>query len=111
MSTFMVSVPRRVLTVLVHGYRLLLRPLLQPSCRYEPSCSAYALEALDRHGAGAGSYLALHRLLRCHPFCPGGVDPVPQHPPALFTRFTRGHPARPRAEASTSATSTSRSFP
>ncbi len=79
------TLPRRLLLILVHGYRLLLGSWLAPSCRFEPSCSSYALQALERHGAAAGSYLTLRRLARCHPWCEAGYDPVPEHPPALFT--------------------------
>lgn len=81
------SWPRRVLVGAVQGYRLLLSPWLGSSCRFEPTCSAYALGVLERHGAMAGSYLTVHRLLRCHPWCQGGHDPVPEHPPKLFTRL------------------------
>jgi putative membrane protein insertion efficiency factor len=62
---------------LIEGYRLLLSPLLGGFCRFEPSCSLYAIEALKRHGARRGAWLAGRRLLRCHPFRPGGYDPVP----------------------------------
>jgi len=62
---------------LVKAYRLLLSPWLGNACRFEPTCSAYALEALDRHGATVGSYLVLCRLARCQPWCQGGHDPVP----------------------------------
>ena len=68
---------RQVLIFGVRAYQVGLSPLLPASCRYYPSCSAYAIEALDRHGALRGSWLALRRLLRCHPFRPGGYDPVP----------------------------------
>lgn len=61
----------------VEAYRVTLSPLLGGHCRYEPSCSRYAQEALERHGASAGMRLAMGRLLRCHPFRPGGFDPVP----------------------------------
>jgi putative membrane protein insertion efficiency factor len=72
---------RALLIALVRGYRLLLSPWLGAACRFEPTCSAYALEALERHGAAAGSYLTLRRLARCHPWCDGGIDPVPDRPP------------------------------
>lgn len=67
----------RLLLLLVEAYRVTLSPLLGGFCRYEPSCSRYAEEALVRHGALRGGRLALLRLLRCHPFHPGGFDPVP----------------------------------
>ena len=70
---------------LVKGYRLLLSPWLGSSCRFEPTCSAYALDALSSHGAAAGSYLTLHRLVRCGPWCKGGHDPVPTQAPRLFS--------------------------
>jgi uncharacterized protein len=58
-------------------YRALLSPLLPPLCRFHPSCSQYALSALEQHGPFYGSYLTVRRLSRCHPFHPGGLDPVP----------------------------------
>ena len=67
----------KILVMLVRGYQVILSPLLPPSCRYEPSCSQYAVEALQRHGALRGTWLTLKRLCRCHPFRPGGPDPVP----------------------------------
>ncbi|MBP5991539.1 MAG: membrane protein insertion efficiency factor YidD [Piscinibacter sp.] len=79
--------PQRALIGLVRGYRLLLSPWLGSSCRFEPTCSAYSLEALQRHGAAAGSYLTAARILRCHPWCQGGFDPVPGQAPTLFRRF------------------------
>ncbi|WP_332814801.1 membrane protein insertion efficiency factor YidD [Ramlibacter sp.] len=78
---------RALLVGLVKGYRLLLSPWLGSACRFTPSCSAYSLQALERHGAAAGSYLTLARLVRCHPWCAGGVDEVPEHPPRPFTRL------------------------
>ena len=76
-----------LLILLVKGYRLLLKPWLGNACRFEPTCSAYTLAALQQHGAAPGAYLGAARLLRCHPWCDGGLDPVPDRPPALFTRF------------------------
>ena len=76
---------RALLVGLVKGYRLLLSPWLGSACRFEPTCSLYAIGALERHGAAAGSYLTLRRLARCHPWCAGGCDPVPEQPPRLFT--------------------------
>lgn len=67
----------RFLVMLVRGYQVAISPLLPPSCRYSPTCSQYAIDALRRHGAVKGSWLALRRLARCHPFHPGGYDPVP----------------------------------
>lgn len=67
----------RALAFLVRVYRATLSPLLPPSCRFSPSCSAYALEALELHGALRGSWLSARRIFRCHPFHPGGIDPVP----------------------------------
>lgn len=68
---------RAVLLVLLGAYRRLVSPLLPPACRFHPTCSAYAAEAVRRHGALRGSLLALKRLARCHPLCEGGIDPVP----------------------------------
>jgi len=79
--------PRRGLIALVQGYRLLLSPWLGSACRFEPTCSLYALQALQRHGALAGTYLTLRRLGRCHPWCEGGCDPVPAQVHRPFTRL------------------------
>ena len=65
------------LVAVVRAYQWLVSPLLPPSCRFYPSCSAYAVTALQRHGAAKGSWLAARRVARCHPFHPGGLDPVP----------------------------------
>lgn len=76
-----------LLVGLVKGYRVFLSPWLGSACRFEPTCSQYALQALQAHGAVAGSYLTLARLARCHPWCEGGCDPVPQEKPRLFSRL------------------------
>lgn len=68
---------RHLLIFLVRGYQVALSPILPASCRFLPSCSAYAVEALERHGAIKGMSLTLRRLARCQPFCTGGYDPVP----------------------------------
>ena len=75
----------RLLIGAVRGYRLLLSPMLGSACRFEPTCSLYAIEALQKHGAAAGSYLAAARIARCHPWCAGGLDPVPADRPRLFS--------------------------
>ncbi len=89
------ALPRTLLIGGVRFYRFFLKPSLGNACRFEPTCSAYALQALQQHGAAAGSYLATRRLLRCHPWCDGGCDPVPDAPPALFTRLLSSSKARP----------------
>ncbi|GAB0147888.1 membrane protein insertion efficiency factor YidD [Marichromatium gracile] len=68
---------RRILTGLIRVYQYVLSPLLGPRCRFYPTCSHYAIEAIECHGPVYGSYLAVRRVLRCHPWHPGGVDPVP----------------------------------
>jgi putative membrane protein insertion efficiency factor len=68
---------RWLLIFLVRGYQVVISPLLPSTCRFYPSCSAYAVEALERHGAWRGIKLTVRRLARCHPFHPGGYDPVP----------------------------------
>ncbi len=70
----------RLMCLPVRGYQLLIGPVLPPSCRYYPSCSNYAIEALRLHGPLAGGWLAVRRILRCHPWGGDGVDPVPEHP-------------------------------
>jgi putative membrane protein insertion efficiency factor len=67
----------KVLLALVAAYRYLLSPMLGRSCRFFPSCSEYAMEALERHGALRGTWLTVRRVARCHPWHPGGYDPVP----------------------------------
>lgn len=85
--TILVRLPQKALIFLVKAYRLLISPALGSNCRFEPSCSAYSLQALGQHGALAGSYLTLRRLARCHPWCDGGNDPVP--PPQSASFFSR----------------------
>jgi uncharacterized protein len=77
---------RLLLVWLLKAYRLVISPLYGEVCRYYPSCSAYALEAVTRHGAGKGIWLGVCRLGRCHPWASGGYDPVP----AVFHWFPRG---------------------
>jgi putative membrane protein insertion efficiency factor len=78
---------KSLLIGLVKGYRLLLSPWLGSACRFEPTCSVYSLQALQTHGAAVGSYMTLARLARCHPWCAGGSDPVPNEKPRLFTQL------------------------
>lgn len=70
---------RSAVVALLRGYKRFVSPLLPPSCRFHPTCSEYAMEAVQLHGVARGGWLGLRRLLRCHPFCRGGFDPVP-HP-------------------------------
>jgi uncharacterized protein len=79
---------RALLLGLVRAYQLLLSSWMPAACRFEPSCSNYAIEALRRHGAAAGTYLAAARVVRCGPWCAGGDDPVPADKPRLFTHLT-----------------------
>lgn len=84
--------PRVAAMVLIKGYRMILSPMLPPSCRYQPTCSAYALEAFDRFGVIKGGWLAARRVARCHPWGGHGYDPVP----ANDTRHSSfEHPSKP----------------
>ena len=78
------NLAQHALIGLVKAYRLVLSPWLGSACRFTPTCSAYALQALQEHGAAAGAYLAAARIARCHPWCAGGADPVPQAKPRIF---------------------------
>ena len=93
-----------VLRRLVRLYQLLISPALPPRCRYLPTCSDYAMDALARHGALAGTWLALCRLARCHPWGGSGYDPVPEAPPNFLNafRFGRRHQCRGAHSHSTS---------
>lgn len=95
--------PRRALIAFVRAYRLLLSPWLGNACRFEPTCSAYAIVALERHGALGGTALAIGRIARCHPWCAGGHDPVPAQPPPLFRALIER--SRARSSPSTSGAS------
>ncbi len=69
---------RKILILIIRGYQIVLSPLMGPHCRFYPSCSCYAQTALQRYGVIKGGWLGLRRILRCHPWHPGGVDPVPE---------------------------------
>jgi len=79
----------RALQLPILAYRYVVSPLLGPRCRYVPTCSAYALEALEVHGPLYGSWLVLRRISRCHPWHEGGFDPVPPRRPAVASRHSR----------------------
>lgn len=70
---------QKILIFLIKVYRYTLSPFIGQHCRFEPSCSCYGMEAIERHGAVGGAWLTLKRLARCHPWCAGGYDPVPEH--------------------------------
>ncbi|GMK37994.1 hypothetical protein PCCS19_10480 [Paenibacillus sp. CCS19] len=82
----------KVLQLPVHFYRRVISPLKPPTCRYYPTCSQYALTALEQHGAARGSWLAVKRICRCHPFHPGGYDPVPEPKPKVKRMEQGGSP-------------------
>ena len=96
---------RALLMGLVRGYRLLLSPWIGSACRFEPTCSVYSLQALEQHGAAAGSYLTVRRLARCHPWCEGGLDPVPQELPRGMRLFSRLKPSDDTPSSSRKKTS------
>lgn len=68
---------KRPFLLLIRGYKRFVSPMLPPSCRFYPTCSDYAYEAIEKHGLLKGGRLAIWRVLRCNPFCKGGIDPVP----------------------------------
>ena len=92
--------PRQALMAMVRAYRLVLSPWLGNACRFEPTCSAYALGSLERHGACTGTAMAAWRIARCHPFCAGGHDPVPDHPPLFFSALLTRVGSPPQAGSS-----------
>jgi len=77
MTTLVFAAPRRLATLLIRGYQRWISPALPAACRFSPTCSQYTLEAVERYGALRGGWMGLRRLMRCHPFHPGGYDPVP----------------------------------
>ncbi len=81
---------RRLLILLIKAYRLLLSPWLGAHCRFYPTCSCYAITAIERFGAWRGSIMMLRRLSRCHPWHPGGIDPVPDAAPDPIMRVPHG---------------------
>lgn len=83
-----------LLTGMIRIYQLTLSAVTGPTCRFEPTCSAYAEQAIRRHGPIAGSWLGLKRLARCHPWSPSGVDPVPEITKNLRDSATHGHAGR-----------------
>ena len=106
--------PRRLLIGLVRGYRLVLSPWVGQSCRFAPTCSGYAIQALERHGAVVGTGLAAWRILRCNPWCHGGCDEVPDNMPwqrdkaspsaGLFTSLLQRDPGSMPAAATPTPT-------
>jgi uncharacterized protein len=88
--TFLLLLPRNICVLILRVYRAVISPLYGDVCRYYPSCSAYTLEAIQRHGVVRGVWLGGRRILRCHPWARGGVDDVPEHftePRYPITRF------------------------
>ncbi|MBD2346535.1 membrane protein insertion efficiency factor YidD [Anabaena subtropica] len=69
---------KQILIWLIQGYRMFISPLYPPTCRFQPTCSMYAIQAIERFGVLHGGWMAIRRILRCHPFHPGGYDPVPE---------------------------------
>lgn len=100
-ATFIWKLPQNILIFLLKTYRILISPLYGQVCRFFPSCSAYALEAVTVYGAVKGSWLAVRRLSRCHPWNAGGVDPIPAggrtwpHPAAVPKIVVLNHPVIP----------------
>lgn len=72
-----ILLPRKIVTILIRGYQQVISPLLPPTCRFMPTCSEYSLEAVSKYGVMKGGWLSIKRISKCHPFHPGGYDPVP----------------------------------
>lgn len=87
------KIPQIVVLQLLRAYKWAISPMLPPACRYVPTCSEYAMEAVERYGAFRGGWMALLRVLRCHPFVRGGYDPVVQHTNAPSVTNTHCHRA------------------
>ncbi|MBK1650834.1 membrane protein insertion efficiency factor YidD [Halorhodospira halochloris] len=83
MAAYSRSLMQKLLIVLIRSYQYVVSPLLGPRCRFLPTCSEYTLEAVSRYGVLLGLYLGVKRLLKCHPWHPGGLDPVPQRHKSL----------------------------
>jgi uncharacterized protein len=86
-------IAQRVVLQLLRVYKWAISPMFPPACRYVPTCSEYAMEAVERYGAIRGGFMALSRILRCHPFAHGGYDPVETSPATNNHRLTTQHPA------------------
>ena len=91
---------KTILIVFIKFYRMVISPLLPDSCRFSPTCSQYAIEAITKFGAIKGMALAIYRILRCNPFCRGGYDPVPER--FTFKRVTQEGVVEPQEESSES---------
>lgn len=87
---------QRILLALIRAYRYFLSPWIGGQCRFTPTCSVYARQAIELYGAGRGSWLALKRIMRCHPLCDGGHDPVPGTDPDAPDREQESDPPAPR---------------
>ncbi len=77
LPAFLRGLPKLIMVLGIRGYQVAISPMLGPACRYYPTCSNYALEAIEKYGALTGGWMAVRRIFRCHPFRPGGYDPVP----------------------------------
>jgi putative membrane protein insertion efficiency factor len=85
----------RLVVLSLYGYRRLISPFLPPRCRFDPTCSRYAIHAIEHHGLRRGGWMALKRLFRCHPLGEWGYDPVPDQAPVALQRKSSQHPQSP----------------